>query len=148
MSIPRTAGASVASESLSSNLSFYTVVTLIDIEATGDFSDNSQKNFETLINGISLRCQPVIFNNPIMDANAALVGYSFGSSYSGNANVWTWKFCTEHPGALTVAMLEAELDSFPIINIADANNVIFGTAIMNTASATLKNIYFVENDLL
>jgi len=137
-------GASFASEVLSANLSFFTVITLIDITQTGIHTDDSQNNFETLINGISLRCQPVVFNNPVKTAVADVtLDYTFGADFTGAQDVWVWKFCTEHPQALSVAMLETELDQFPIIDVASN----FAVDVMTT-SGTAKNIYFIENDLL
>ena len=46
MSLTRS-GAMGSSEVVSGNIEFYTLFTTIDITRTGDFSDNTQKDFES-----------------------------------------------------------------------------------------------------
>lgn len=59
-------GAAKAGENLSSNINFYTLyVSGLDISVTGSISDQTQQNFEDVINLINLVAQPVIMNNPI-----------------------------------------------------------------------------------
>ena len=55
-------GAMGSSETLSGNIEFYTLFTSIDISRTGDFADSSQKDFESVVQVIGLRAQPVVMN--------------------------------------------------------------------------------------
>ena len=48
MSLARS-GAMGSSEVVSGNIEFYTLFTTIDITRTGDFSDNTQKDFESVV---------------------------------------------------------------------------------------------------
>ena len=58
-------GAMGSSEVVSGNIEFYTLFTTINITRTGDFSDNTQKDFESVVQVIGLRAQPVVMNNPV-----------------------------------------------------------------------------------
>ena len=59
-------GAAKAGENLSGNINFYTLyVTSLDITATGNINDQSQQNFDDVVNLINLVAQPVIMNNPL-----------------------------------------------------------------------------------
>ena len=58
-------GAMGSSETLSGNIEFYTLFTTIDITRTGDYSNDSQKDFESIVQVIGLRAQPVVMNEPV-----------------------------------------------------------------------------------
>ena len=65
MSLPSRSGAMGSSEVLSSNIEYYSLFTTLDITRTGDFADNTQKDFESVVQVIGLRAQPIIMNNPV-----------------------------------------------------------------------------------
>ena len=65
MSLPSRSGAMGSSEVLSSNIEYYTLFTTLNITRTGDFADNTQKDFESVVQVIGLRAQPIIKNNPV-----------------------------------------------------------------------------------
>ena len=48
MNLPR-AGAMTSQEVVTGNIEFYTLFTSIDITHTGDYADNTQKDFESLV---------------------------------------------------------------------------------------------------
>ena len=59
-------GAASAGETLGGNINFYTLyVSGLDITATGNVADQTQQNFDDVVNLISLVAQPIIMNNPI-----------------------------------------------------------------------------------
>ena len=53
-------GAMGSSEVVSGNIEFYTLFTTLDITRTGDFSDNTQKDFESVVQVIGLRAQQLL----------------------------------------------------------------------------------------
>ena len=79
MSLTRS-GAMGSSEVVSGNIEFYTLFTTIDITRTGDFSDNTQKDFESVVQVIGLRAQPVVMNNPVaLNGSGANVLENYGA---------------------------------------------------------------------
>ena len=59
------AGAMGSVEVLTGNIEFFTLYTTLDIRVTGDFNDNSQKDFESVVQVIGLRAMPTVMNNPV-----------------------------------------------------------------------------------
>lgn len=84
-------GAASASEHLTGNLNFYTlyITDAVDITATGNILDQSQQNFDDVVNLINLVAQPVLMNNPI---SVALDDYA--PTLTGNGYIF--KFAVEH----------------------------------------------------
>lgn len=96
-------GAATAMQNLTENVTYYKVYTLslgattdpltagqVNIHQTGNIQDESQKNFEVLIQGIALRAMPVVMNAPVAVANVATEG---ATEISGEGYVW--KFAVE-----------------------------------------------------
>lgn len=109
MSLTRS-GAMSSSEVLSSNIEFYSLFTTIDITRTGDYSDNTQKDFESVVQVIGLRAQPVVMNNPVvLNGVGANVLENYGAPSLTGAG-WIFKFAFEREGAHTVELLKDELD--------------------------------------
>jgi hypothetical protein len=73
-------GAMGSSEVLSSNIEYYTLFTSLDITRTGDYSDATQKDFESVVQVIGLRAQPVVMNNPVpLDGTGAQLIENYGA---------------------------------------------------------------------
>ena len=90
-------GAMGSSEVVSGNIEFYTLFTDINITRTGDFSDNTQKDFESVVQVIGLRAQPVVMNNPVaLNGVGAQVLENYGAPTLTGAG-WIFKFAVEHP---------------------------------------------------
>ena len=88
-------GAMGSSEVVSGNIEFYTLFTKIDITRTGDFSDNTQKDFESVVQVIGLRAQPVVMNNPVaLNGVGAQVLENYGAPSLTGAG-WIFKFAFE-----------------------------------------------------
>ena len=103
-------GAMGSSESLSGNIEFYTLFTNIDITRTGDFNDNSQKDFESVVQVIGLRAQPVVMNNPVLlNGTGQNVLENYGAPTLTGAG-WIFKFAFEREGVHTLDTLKDELD--------------------------------------
>lgn len=109
-------------------LEFYTCYTLFDITNTGvimpynkdlpgfidtagqpvfnektwDRSRNQQRNWDTMVQLISMRAQPMVLQSASI-TEADLVNYSFGDSYSGIAKVWSFRFGIEAKDAFRKA---------------------------------------------
>ena len=62
----------------------------VNIKATGEIKDQSQKNFEILLQAIGLRSVPVIMNDPEAVADLATVG---APSLTGQGFIW--KFASD-----------------------------------------------------
>jgi len=109
MSLTRS-GAMSSSEVLSSNIEFYSLFTTLDITRTGDYSDNTQKDFESVVQVIGLRAQPVVMNNPVaLNGVGANILENYGAPSLTGAG-WIFKFAFEREGVHTVDLLKDELD--------------------------------------
>lgn len=83
-------GAASASEHLTGNLNFYTMyLSGVDITHTGNIEDQTQQNFDDVVNLISLVAQPILMNNPIQ----ASLG-SYAPTITGSGLIF--KFAVEH----------------------------------------------------
>ena len=102
-------GAMGSSEVLSSNIEFYTLYTKLDITQTGDYTDATQKDFESTVQVIGLRAQPVIMNNPVHlngIGNNQLENYG-APSITGPG--WIFKFAFDREGVHSIQTLTDEL---------------------------------------
>jgi len=134
MSIARS-GAMGSSEVVSGNIEFYTLFTTLDITRTGDFTDNTQKDFESVVQVIGLRAQPVVMNNPVQ-VNG--VGQNLLENYGAPTMTgagWIFKFAFERAGVHSIDTLKDELDGI-VLNggTIDTKNTI--------------NMEFTKQDLL
>ena len=103
-------GAMGSSETLSGNIEFYTLFTSLDITRTGDYTNNSQKDFESVVQVIGLRAQPVVMNEPVtLNGIGANVLENYGAPTMTGAG-WIFKFAFEREGVHTIATLTDELD--------------------------------------
>jgi hypothetical protein len=136
-------------------LQFFRGFSLVDITATGVIRDqdsdslarNQQRNWETLLQCIGLRTQPLNIQSPEIIGPADLSQYHFGDFYSGEHRIWTWAWTTEREGVYDLngraqAGLLQDLEQVPII-----------TGLTETARfmlpifyphGTIKNIYITQ----
>jgi hypothetical protein len=97
------------------NLPSYTCYTLFDILDKGNRS--IIRNWNTIIQTISLRTQPFITRFPTFYVDN-LKNYRFGAMYKeGKAKVWSFEFNVEHPDLF-------ELNNDPIANLRSDSNLI------------------------
>lgn len=99
-------GAMDALENLSADLEFFTMYTTIDITQTGNYADDTQKDFESVMQVIGLRAQPVILSKPKL--RAALENHGAPTLTGGG---FTVNFAFELAGVHTLDTLTNELNS-------------------------------------
>ena len=128
-------GAMGSSEVLSSNIEYYTLFTSLDITSTGDFNDNTQKDFESVVQVIGLRAQPIIMNDPVeLNGVGANVLENYGAPTMTGAG-FIFKFAFEREGAHTLDTLKDELDG-----------IVLNGGTVDTKSSV--NMEFTKQDLL
>lgn len=102
-------GAMSSVEVVTGNIEFFTLFTTLDLTVTGDYSDNSQKDFESVVQVIGLRAMPIVMNNPVeLNGTGNFVLENYGAPSLTGAG-WIFKFATEMPGAHSVQTLVDEL---------------------------------------
>ena len=119
-------GAASAGENLSGNINFYTMyVSGLDITATGNVADQTQQNFDDVVNVINLVAQPIIMNNPISVTLNGLAPTLTGAGMLFN-------FAVEHGrvferGGDTVSVLKEIFDGITIdgVQLDTSTNVEF-----------------------
>lgn len=118
-------GAMSSTEVLTGNLEYYTIFTKLDITATGDYSDDTQKDFESVIQVIGLRSMPVLMNEPVyIDGVAGNTLEAYGApTLTGDGFILRFSF--EHTGAHTLDTLMNELHGI-VLNggVIDTRNTI------------------------
>ena len=125
-------GAASAGENLTGNINFYTIyVKQLDMTATGNVAEQSQQNFDDVVNLISLVAQPIVMNNPL---SVTLDGLA--PSMTGSAMLF--KFAVEHP-----KVFERSGD-----NVSVLKELFEGVQIENTVLQEGTNIEFVMSDIL
>lgn len=125
-------GAASAGENLTGNINFYTIyVKQLDMTATGNVAEQSQQNFDDVVNLISLVAQPIVMNNPL---SVTLDGLAPSMTGSG----MLFKFAVEHP-----KVFERSGD-----NVSVLKELFEGVQIENTVLQEGTNIEFVMSDIL
>ncbi len=133
--VEQRSGAMGSSEVVSGNIEFYTLFTTLDITRTGDFSDNTQKDFESVVQVIGLRAQPVVMNNPVaLNGSGANVLENYGAPSLTGAG-FIFKFAFEREGVHSVDTLKDEL-----------NGIVLNGGTIDTKSSV--NMEFTKQDLL
>jgi hypothetical protein len=133
----------------------FTCYTLVDITQTGVIrpSDNpelgrqrnQQRNYETLIQILSLRSLPILRNTPKMLINQQLDNYNFGDHFEGSHNVWEFTFEVEQEDVFLsnnnpAGLLESDINHVPIIvGLAETASFVMP---MFSSSYDTRNIYF------
>ena len=134
MSLNRS-GAMGSVEVLTGNIEFFTLFTTIDITVTGNYNDNSQKDFESVVQCIGLRAMPTVMNNPVaLNGSGSNVLENYGAPSLTGAG-YIFKFATEIPGAHSVDTLKDEL-----------NGIVLNAGVIDTTSTI--NMEFTKQDLL
>ena len=109
-------GAMGSSEVVTGNIQFYTLFTTLDITRTGNYADDTQKDFECVVQVIGLRAQPVVMNNPVaLNGVGSNVLENFGAPSMTGAG-WIFKFAFEREDVHTIDTLKDELDGI-VLNV-------------------------------
>lgn len=130
---------------------YFTGFTLVDITATGITRDgrdshkrNQQRNWETVLQAISIGAQPIEISSPTTK-KVDLSLLEFGELYQGNHTVWSFSFAVEHKDVFIkdgdpVGRLDEFFSQVPIICGLD-ETARFMLPIFYPSGA-IKNIYF------
>lgn len=126
--------------------------TLVDITNTGvihasptnEFERNQQRNWETVLQAIGLRAQPLHIQGPEW-IQAEVDRFDFGEFYQGQHKIWVWTFSIEHSNVYEkdgnpVALLEQDFDKVPVTTYL-SETARFMLPIFYTQGA-IRNIYF------
>jgi hypothetical protein len=128
-------GAMGSVEVLTGNIEFFTLFTTLNITVTGNYNDNTQKDFESVVQCIGLRAMPTVMNNPVaVSGSGSQVLESYGAPSLTGAG-YIFKFATEIPGAHSVDSLKDEL-----------NGIVLNGGVIDTKSTI--NMEFTKQDLL
>jgi hypothetical protein len=124
---------------------------LVDITSTGVIRDsgnlelerNQQRNWETVLQCIGLRAQPIEIACRVDEV--PLDNYKFGDMYTGTHKVWSFAFTTEFSGVFDdgqdpVGLLNNSFDEVPVITYL-TETARFLLPVFYTSGA-IKNIYF------
>jgi hypothetical protein len=127
-----------------------TAFTLIDITATGTVRGESlqrdqQRNWETVLQVLGLKTQPIIIHYPTVWLNEELKYFEFGDFYEGTHSVWAWQFRGERDDFYNLDILEQDFDQVPII-LGLEETARFMLPVFFT-QGHLKNIYFKQLNL-
>jgi len=124
--------------------------TLVDITDTGVYRSNGelllrnqQRNWETVLQTISLTAQPLDITPASGSTKVSLSEHQFGSIFKGLQNCWKFMFYIEQQdafGADPIATIESNFDQIPIIG-GLTESVKFETPLFQTRGE-FKNIYF------
>jgi hypothetical protein len=96
---------------------------LVDITNTGTLrysptesamKRDQQRNWETLVQSISLRAQPVMLNSPTIIVATDITAFSFNQPIQENTRIWHFTFGSEHTDIYTIEQLMQELHQIPI----------------------------------
>jgi hypothetical protein len=163
-------------DDINHDLEFITIYTLFDITYTGVLrsydslkpvfvdnagqkvsdrsqwgrSRNQQRNWETLVQLISLRAQPVLLESPRIIPSADLPSLGLGVNYNSPQTIWSVRFATEHPGVYTLGddelgQLKIESQRVPMIT-GLTETVKFTEACIQTQGG-YTNTSFIKNTL-
>jgi hypothetical protein len=135
MAVGNRSGAMGSAEVVTGNIEFYTLYTSIDISRTGDYSDASQKDFESVVQVIGLRAMPILMNEPVeLDGTGSNVLENYGAPSMTGAG-WIYKFAFERASVHTIQTLTDEL-----------HGIVLNGGTIDTKNTV--NMEFTKQDLL
>jgi len=128
-----------------------TCMTLIDITETGVIKGagqgrDQQRNWETVLQLLGLKTQPLIITSPVCFINENLEYFEFGEFYQGSHSVWAFQFRGERDDFYAVDQLEEDFEQTPIV-LGLEETARFMLPIFHSYG-TLKNIYFIQKESL
>lgn len=145
-------------------LNYYTLVTLIDItktdavhlyspgmtetEADYNVKRNQQRNYQSLLQVIGLRCQPMIISEPVMYPDEKMEDFEkdfeqkFGTNFT-TGNVWSFMFAVEQEDVFLsptgpCGLLFEDAHNVPIVT-GLLENVTIKVPIIDTFNAATRN---------
>jgi len=143
-------GSASASQVLTSSLQYYTVwcespnavsdpdnATGINIRITGNIVDETQKNFEVIIQSVGLRAMPIILNDPLAVSDLAADGASIVTGEG-----FVWQFSVEQEGVFAT-----KTDNIGLL-ILELDGIVLPSGAVLSTSGGGQNIEFSRQDEL
>jgi hypothetical protein len=117
----------------------------LDKEPVWKISRNKQRNFETVVQIIGLRAQPIYLENSVLLTDD-LSNYNFGSIYTGTKNIWSLVFGVDKPDVynscgIQLYSLVEDFNDVPII--CGLNESFSFKKSTFTSINDEKNVYFI-----
>lgn len=111
----------------------------LDTEPVWKKSRNQQRNWESAIQIIGLRAQPIYLENSVILTNQDLSQFDFGINYTGTGTVWSLVFGVEAANVYDInnVPLQSLVDDF------DGVPIILG---LNESFSFQKSVFVTEND--
>lgn len=108
----------------------------VNVRITGDIADETQKNFEVIVQSVGLRAMPIIIKDPLPVIDLAEDG---ASSVTGEGFVWQF-------GVEQVGIFATKTSDFGLL-VEEMNGIVLPNgAILSTAGAR-QNIEFEKQDI-
>ena len=128
-------GGARGAELLTGNIEYFTLYTSLNITASGDYRDDTQKDFDMIIQVIGMRAMPIIMNTPVrINGIGANKMEAYGApSITGKG--WIFKFAFEREGVHTIDTLTTEL-----------NGIVLNDGVIDTITDI--NVEFTKQDML
>ena len=128
-------GGARGAELLTGNIEYFTLYTALNITASGDYRDDTQKDFDMIIQVIGMRAMPIIMNSPVrINGIGANKIEAYGApSITGKG--WIFKFAFEREGVHTIDTLTKEL-----------NGIVLNDGVIDTITDI--NVEFTKQDML
>jgi len=137
---------------INTSMDYVTGFTLVDITRTGvthnrpenEHQRNQQRNWETVIQCMGLRTQPLDIQGP-KSIEMFVDEDTFGEMYQGQHKVWCWTFYAERTGTWAeddddLALLHKDFNEVPVIQGLE-ETARFILPIFYTKGA-IKNVFF------
>ncbi len=103
-------GGARGAELLTGNIEYFTLYTSLNITASGDYRDNTQKDFDMIIQVIGMRAMPIIMNTPVRINGIGVNKMENYGAPSITGKGWIFKFAFEREGVHTIDTLRSELN--------------------------------------
>jgi hypothetical protein len=142
---------------MNENLEYFTIYSLVDITKTNvtrntpelEFERNQQRNWESVLQVIGLRSQPMTVVEPLSDiVSADIINEIFGEMYHGREQrVWVASFAIEHKQVFLkdndqLGYLKDDFNQVPIVcGLSETARFILP---IFYSSGALKNIEFTS----
>ena len=170
-------GTTLPSYNLTGDLQFITLYTLFDISKTGvlkvytpdipaflddsdqlvrnknewDRSRNQQRNWETIMQLISLRAQPIMLESPVKVASQNIHQLGMSQQWPAEQTIWVTSFATERAEVYAtpddpVGLLKIESNLVPMI-VGLKETVQFETNCLITSGEHKNTIFAINNTL-
>jgi hypothetical protein len=128
-------GGARGAELLTGNIEYFTLYTSLDITASGDYRDNTQKDFDMIIQVIGMRAMPIIMNTPVRINGIGVNKMEAYGAPSITGRGWIFKFAFEREGVHTIDTLTTEL-----------NGIVLNDGVIDTITDI--NVEFTKQDML